>query len=247
VWALIIAATVLLLVNALMSIAQGKDAWGELALLAIGLIPGGAILGAVARVASTTSRVAMILRTATVVRDAIEATVAAKSGTVILEDGSRLIDPAFERIGTVMSLDTARSAFANGTVTLGRPGGLAWVSPERDILAFEDGLDAVQQSGMAPSVVQAIATGDPLVGVFTKAGDEIPLFQPTRLDDDANIHFADGGRTAVNVDGVLHINPTREAVTPGGRVLGPGSETIMRVFDQDADGFWSWTDIFKIP
>ncbi|GMA95739.1 hypothetical protein GCM10025881_25630 [Pseudolysinimonas kribbensis] len=44
VWALIIAATALLMLNALMSIAQGKNAWGELALLTIGLIPGGRLL-----------------------------------------------------------------------------------------------------------------------------------------------------------------------------------------------------------
>jgi hypothetical protein len=45
VWALIIAATVLLIIDCLLSIAQGKNAWGELALLAIGLIPGGRLLG----------------------------------------------------------------------------------------------------------------------------------------------------------------------------------------------------------
>ena len=49
VWALIIAATVLLMVDALMSIAQGKDAWGELILLGIGLIPGGRLLGLAAK------------------------------------------------------------------------------------------------------------------------------------------------------------------------------------------------------
>jgi len=49
VWALIIAATVLLIVNALMSIAQGKDAWGELIMLGIGLIPGGRFIGLAAK------------------------------------------------------------------------------------------------------------------------------------------------------------------------------------------------------
>ncbi|MFW8744889.1 hypothetical protein, partial [Mesorhizobium japonicum] len=44
VWALIIAATAALMINALLSIAQGKNAWGELALLAVGLIPGGRLL-----------------------------------------------------------------------------------------------------------------------------------------------------------------------------------------------------------
>ena len=60
VWAIILVATVALLVNALLSIAQGKSAWGELALLAIGLIPGGRfltmggrLLAAVARTGST--------------------------------------------------------------------------------------------------------------------------------------------------------------------------------------------------
>ncbi len=247
VWAIIAAATILLMVNALLSIAQGKDAWGELALLAVGLIPGGVVLGLLTRILSITSRVSTILRTATVVREAIEAVGAAKSGTVILEDGSRLIDPAFERIGTVMGLDTARNVFKNAPYTLGAEGRLAWVSPESDILAVRDGLDAVQQTGMAPSVVQAIAKGDPLVGVFTKAGDDVPLFRPQLGDDGGNIHFAEGGHTALRVNGALHINPTREAVTPGGRELGPGSATIFRLFDQDTDGLWRWTDIFKIP
>ena len=70
VWALILAATILLVVNALLSIAQGKDAWGELIWLAVGLVPGGRVLGlavrglaavthvstAVARVADVTAR-----------------------------------------------------------------------------------------------------------------------------------------------------------------------------------------------
>ena len=56
VWALILAATVLLLVNALLSIAQGKDAWGELILLAVGLIPGGRLLGLAVRGLSSVGR-----------------------------------------------------------------------------------------------------------------------------------------------------------------------------------------------
>ena len=65
VWALILAATILLVVNALLSIAQGKDAWGELILLAVGLVPGGRLLGlaikgveAVDRVSTVASHVA---------------------------------------------------------------------------------------------------------------------------------------------------------------------------------------------
>ena len=69
VWALIIAATVLLMVNALMSIAQGKDAWGELIMLGIGLIPGGRLLGLavkgvdlMARAGSLGARAASLIR-----------------------------------------------------------------------------------------------------------------------------------------------------------------------------------------
>lgn len=245
VWALIIAATVLLMVNALMSIAQGKDAWGELALLAIGLIPGGAVLGALAKAASIASRVSMIAKTASVVREAIEASGAARAGTVILEDGSRVVDSAFDRIGTVMGMDAARNAFKDAPYTLGRADHLAWVSPEADIMAFRDGLDAVQQTGMAPSVVQSIAQGDPLVGVFTRAGDDIPLFRPNALDSGANIHFVEGGHTATNLGGVIEVNATREAVTFGGSPLSPGSE--IRMFDQWLSGEWSWKTIFTIP
>src|SRR6187402_2599898 len=52
VWAIIAAATILLMLNALMSIAQGKNAWLELGLLAIGLIPGGRALSSVAEIAT---------------------------------------------------------------------------------------------------------------------------------------------------------------------------------------------------
>ena len=65
VWALILAATILLVVNALLSIAQGKDAWGELLLLLVGIIPGGRLLGlaikgvdAVTRVSSAAAHIA---------------------------------------------------------------------------------------------------------------------------------------------------------------------------------------------
>jgi hypothetical protein len=56
VWALILAATILLVANALLSIAQGKDAWVELALLAVGLIPGGRLLGLAAKGVDAVSR-----------------------------------------------------------------------------------------------------------------------------------------------------------------------------------------------
>jgi len=58
VWALILAATILLVVNVLLSIAQGKDAWLALASLAVGLIPGGAIAVTGVRILSTVSRAA---------------------------------------------------------------------------------------------------------------------------------------------------------------------------------------------
>jgi len=51
VWAIIAAATALLMLNALMSIAQGKNAWLELGLLAIGLIPGGRALTSAVEIA----------------------------------------------------------------------------------------------------------------------------------------------------------------------------------------------------
>jgi hypothetical protein len=60
VWAIILAATLVLIVNALLAIAQGDDAWGELALLAVGLIPGGATAAAGLRVASEIGRAATI-------------------------------------------------------------------------------------------------------------------------------------------------------------------------------------------
>ncbi len=69
VWAIIIAATVLLMVNALMSIAQGKDAWGELIMLGIGLIPGGRLLGLAAKGVDLLARTGSVgARAATLIR-----------------------------------------------------------------------------------------------------------------------------------------------------------------------------------
>ncbi len=56
IWAIILAATLLLIVNALLSIAQGKDAWGEFALLVVGIIPGGRLLGLAVRGLSRAGR-----------------------------------------------------------------------------------------------------------------------------------------------------------------------------------------------
>lgn len=60
VWAIILIATAVLLLNALMSIAQGKNAWGELAMLAIGLIPGGRFLTLGGRLLSTVAKAGFV-------------------------------------------------------------------------------------------------------------------------------------------------------------------------------------------
>jgi len=90
VWALIIAATVLLMVNALMSIAQGKDAWGELIMLGIGLIPGGRLLGltvkgvdAMARAGAAGLRIANGIRSVTNVVLRVGDAVAGRVTTVL--------------------------------------------------------------------------------------------------------------------------------------------------------------------
>ncbi|WP_348534939.1 putative T7SS-secreted protein [Pseudolysinimonas kribbensis] len=65
VWALVLAATALLVINALLTIAQGGNAWGDLLMLAIGLIPGGkviALLGTAAHVAGALTAVAAVAR-----------------------------------------------------------------------------------------------------------------------------------------------------------------------------------------
>lgn len=88
VWALILAATVLLLVNALLSISQGKDAWGEIALLAVGLIPGGRLLGLAIKGVEMGGRLSTVAsRTAAVaVRLLTEETGAVRITRSILDD-----------------------------------------------------------------------------------------------------------------------------------------------------------------
>jgi len=113
VWALILAATVLLLVNALLSIAQGKDAWGELILLAVGLIPGGRLLGLAVRGLGAVGRIGMAGEHLAAGVGAV--TSAVRSGTnlathVIDTAGARISDLASKVPGGVLKAIHAGSA-----------------------------------------------------------------------------------------------------------------------------------------
>jgi len=111
VWALILAATVLLLVNALLSIAQGKDAWGELVMLAIGLIPGGRLLGVAAHGLEAIGRMGVAGEH---MADGIAA-VAVRGGTAVVTRvidlaGARIADAASAIAGTAVKAIHAGSA-----------------------------------------------------------------------------------------------------------------------------------------
>lgn len=191
VWALIIAATVLLMVNALMSIAQGKDAWGELIMLGIGLIPGGRLLalggklvmgisrlgeagmriaGAITRVTDTISRVG-----ATTVR--VVQSLADRAATAVTEAGARA--------ALALRILTAKASLA-AHLTFGHLGG------------------GVEQVGSATSIHNLWAFGDPRLGplnppAFGPVGHFIEgLHQPQTMADAqsylAEFHNLPGGK-----------------------------------------------------
>jgi uncharacterized protein YukE len=123
VWAIILAATILLVVNALMSIAQGEDAWGELALLAIGLIPGGRLLGLAAHGVGALGRMGVAGEHMAGTVSAMTAGI--RSGGRLSMLISRMVDgevPALSRVATSLGdgVETAVHADSAGAGLLAR-------------------------------------------------------------------------------------------------------------------------------
>lgn len=240
VWALLLAATALLLLNALMQIAQGKDAWFELATLAIGLIPGGALLAAGgrivtgisrlgafgARIASTIGAVTNVVRAGTAfvarVGTAIAAGVSAAIGRVqrIVASLARSGDDAV-RLGDLdrgvmfFDEDIALQIAKSPNPTIGISGRPTFLMPEADAIRIADPIDAMVQTGLAPSVTHATMAGEPVYFLNVSLDGLNPVL-PRVEHAMGNVNFLPGGHTAVKVDGEFIVNATREMVVTGG-------------------------------
>ena len=114
--------------------------------------------------------------------------------------------------------------FKGDNVTLGRSTGKTFFMSEADSLAnIHNHWDAVRHTGIAPSVHVAAQNGDRIFGLsFPLDGLKIKL--PTVSSAVGNPNFTLGGKTAVNVFGEFHVNPTtREFIFNGGGAMPPGA------------------------
>jgi uncharacterized protein YukE len=123
-----------------------------------------------------------------------------------------------------------RSFYESGDSTLGAPGRAFFFMPEEDALAYvHNPIDAMVQTGLAPSVRNAVMRGEPVYGIrFPLEGTSPRL--PTFEDAAGNVNYTPGGHTAVAFEGGHMINPTHERVIEGGRPLQPNTE-IFQLLD----------------
>lgn len=106
--------------------------------------------------------------------------------------------------------------------TLGREGSAVFMMPSEDAAGIRDGVDAAVQSGLAPSVTDAAREGRRIFGAQIPVG-HLPQRLPTITDANGWPHFHPGGHTAVNIDGIVLPNATREFVVDGGSPLSAGT------------------------
>lgn len=142
VWALILAATILLVVNALLSIAQGKDAWLELASLAVGLIPGGAIAATGVRVLSTVGRVATTLDRLAEMKRVVETV------TEMFEAGTHVKSVR-------VSLDAEATRFTQNTVSFNKTDRLTG-----EKYSLDDMIESMRSEGWKGEPVDAVRMPD---------------------------------------------------------------------------------------
>ena len=259
VWAIILAATVLLLVDALMSIAQGKDAWGTLALLAVGLIPGGRILALGAdgaRLASAAFRASSlgiklapsIERITSLVARGGELFQALKPVEGVVDDVARDGDDTLQWVGSMMSTGKMNKVFTDGYVP-----GTPWVSPMEDLAKISDPVDAAIQSGLSDGVINQVINGKPVYAVMMHV-DQSVLRAPTAQEiGGVNSHFLPGtGHTGyhISTDGdplhdLVHVNPTRELVLPPDYPVKPGD--WIGILERGGTGAWGWKPVWVFP
>ena len=171
VWALILAARILLVVNALLSIAQGKDAWLELASLAVGLIPGGAIAATGARILSTVSRVANTLdRLAEMKRVVASATELFEAGTHVKS--------------VRVSLDAEATRFTQSTVSFHKTDRLTG-----EKYTLDDMIESMRSDGWKGEPVDAVRMPDG--GISSVDNTRVLAAREADIPLEANVHGFD--------------------------------------------------------
>lgn len=104
--------------------------------------------------------------------------------------------------------------------------------PYEDAIKIDSPAQAMFESGMAGSVTSAVQDGKPVFAAVVDTSG-LPQRLPTAVDAGGWPHFIPGGHTAINIDGHIFPNTTREFVVDGGASLPP--TVILRLHD---NGFW---------
>lgn len=121
--------------------------------------------------------------------------------------------------------DDVAQYYKASDATLGAPGKPHFFMPVDDAGIVRNANDAARYTGMAPSATNAYLTGGNVYGIaFPTRGLGVRV--PTAADAGGYVHFLEGGRTAVRTAGPRGgylLNPPREFVTQGGRVVPQGS------------------------
>ncbi len=124
--------------------------------------------------------------------------------------------------------------------TLGRQGGVSFVTPVDDANLISSIEDAVIATGAAPRVEAAWRSGEQIFGLEIPA-DGLDLRAPTRLDAQDYVHYTEGGYTAIADGDLYRLNRTRELVVDGG--IGMPSGTVL--FELMPDGSRLVIGMFK--
>lgn len=168
VWALILAATILLVVNALLSIAQGKDAWLELASLAVGLIPGGAVATAGVRILSTFGRVATTLDRLAEMKRVVE------GATEMFEAGTHVKSVR-------VNLDAEATRFTQNTVSFTKTDRLTG-----EKYTLDDMIESMRSEGWKGEPVDAVRMPDG--GISSVDNTRVLAAREAQIPLEANVH-----------------------------------------------------------
>lgn len=129
--------------------------------------------------------------------------------------------------------------YTGDNATLGREGSAVFMMPAEDAVNVNSAFDAAIESGLAPNVTEAAMEGREVYGALIPV-DHLPQRLPTAEDAGGFPHFHPGGHTAVNVNGHIFPNFTREFVVDGGTPLPFGTV----VFKLEDGGTWDILGIY---
>ncbi|QYI96517.1 hypothetical protein K0028_12550 [Curtobacterium flaccumfaciens pv. flaccumfaciens] len=246
-WTLIIAAIALVvLADTLYKMSKGEaDGW-DLAFSLLDCVPaGGAVAAAArtARLAEGATKLAALSNTAARVVGAGQRAITGIRGlntalktkaSVVIERMTQAFQKGERERASVQGMGHSyfdatsyHAYYEAGDSTIGAPGGPFFLMPEEDALQYvHNPIDAMVQTGLAPSVRQAVMHNEPVYGIrFPLEGTSPRL--PSAADAGGNLNYTPGGHTAVAFEEGHMINETREFVIDGGRPVPAGSEVFQ--------------------